>query len=58
LAWVLDDTPLVISIDDLVENFAFKFYMMKVRKETVALLMKGSKKIKLPVIQGVPVLKA
>ena len=57
-AWVLEETPLVISVDDIVKNHDWEFGMKNVRGKTFALLSKGSKRIKLSVNQGVPVFEA
>ena len=57
LAWVLEETPLVISVDDLVKNHNYEFKMKKLQGKSVAWLTKGSKKIRLPIVQGVPVLQ-
>lgn len=58
MAWVLEETPLVISINSLIEEHSYEFTMKRHRDKTTAFLKKGSKKIALPVILGVPVLAA
>ena len=54
-AWVLDSTPLVLSVNDLVENHGYEFRWKKTLQKK-AELRKGTRQIKLPVKLGVPCL--
>ena len=57
-AWVLEETPLVISINGLVEEYGFNFKMQQIRGKSKATLTKGNQGFRLSVVQGVPVLQA
>ena len=58
VAWVLEATPLVLSVDDLVDNHGFEFDWKKKAGQSRATLSSGGRKINLPIRLGVPCLPA
>ena len=53
-AWILENTPLVLSVNKLVRDHGCEFAW---KRPHVAQLQRGSKRIALQVAQGVPVLR-
>ena len=58
VAWVLESTPLVLSVDDLVENHGFEFEWKKKAGRNRAVLSSEGRKFDLPIRLGVPCLPA
>ena len=53
-AWILEDTPLVLGLRNLIKEHGCRFTWACADK---ARLRRGAKSVELPVMQGVPVLK-
>ena len=57
-AWVLEDTPLVLSLNALAEEHGFDFRLGLRKGRACAWLINGARKTNLPIMMGVPLLKA